>query len=84
MESTNTHKLVLYNDNTHDFLYVIACLIRFCKHEPLQAEQCALLAHTNGKCSVKNGDFIEMLEIKTDLEKLELITEIESHESYMY
>jgi ATP-dependent Clp protease adaptor protein ClpS len=84
MEGTNTHKLVLYNDNTHDFLYVIACLIRFCKHEPLQAEQCALLAHTNGKCSVKNGDFIEMLEIKTDLEKLELITEIESHESYMY
>ena len=74
----------MYNDNTHDFLYVIACLIRFCKHEPLQAEQCALLAHTNGKCSVKNGDFIEMLEIKTDLEKLELITEIESHESYMY
>jgi ATP-dependent Clp protease adaptor protein ClpS len=84
MEGTNTHKLVLYNDNTHDFLYVIACLIRFCKHEPLQAEQCALLAHTNGKCFVKNGDFIEMLEIKTDLEKLELITEIESHESYMY
>lgn len=84
MEDTNTHKLVLYNDNTHDFLYVIACLIRFCEHEPLQAEQCAVIAHKNGKCPVKNGDYLKMLELKTDLETLELVTEIEAHESHMY
>jgi ATP-dependent Clp protease adaptor protein ClpS len=84
MEDTKTHKLVLYNDDTHDFLYVIACLIRYCKHEPLQAEQCALITHNNGKCSVKTGDYLEMLELKTDLEDLELVTEIESYESYMH
>ena len=84
MEDTKTHKLVLYNDDHHDFLYVTACLIRYCKHEPLQAEQCALIAHNNGKCSVKTGDYIEMLELKTDLESLELVTEIESYESYLY
>lgn len=84
MEDTKTHKLVLYNDDHHDFLYVIACLIRFCKHEPLQAEQCALITHNNGKCSVKTGDYIEMLELKADLESLELVTEIESYESYLY
>lgn len=84
MEDTKTHKLVLYNDNVHDFLYVVACLIRFCKHEPLQAEQCAIIAHNHGKCSVKSGDFLEMLEIKTNLENLDLKTEIQTHESYMH
>jgi ATP-dependent Clp protease adaptor protein ClpS len=84
MEDTKTHKLVLYNDDHHDFLYVIACLIRFCKHEPLQAEQCALIADSTGKCSVKSGDFLEMLELKTNFEDLDLKTDIEAYESYMH
>jgi ATP-dependent Clp protease adaptor protein ClpS len=84
MEDTKTHKLVLYNDDIHDFLYVVACLIRFCNHEPLQAEQCAIIADSNGKCSVKTGDFLEMLELKTNFETLDLITEIEAYESYMH
>jgi len=84
MEDVKTHKLVLHNDNVHDFLYVVACLMRYCKHEPIQAEQCALITHEKGKCSVKSGDFIEMLELKTNLEELELLTEIEAYESYMY
>jgi ATP-dependent Clp protease adaptor protein ClpS len=84
MEDTKTHKLVLYNDNVHDFMYVVACLIRFCKHEPLQAEQCAIIAHNKGKCSVKTGDFLEMLELKSNLENLELKTDIEEYESYMH
>jgi ATP-dependent Clp protease adaptor protein ClpS len=84
MEDTKTHKLVLYNDNEHDFLYIVACLIKFCRHEPLQAEQCAVIAHNKGKCSVKSGDFLELFELKTDLEDLELKTEIEAYESYMY
>jgi ATP-dependent Clp protease adaptor protein ClpS len=84
MENTKTHELVLYNDNHHDFIYVMACLIRFCEHEPLQAEQCALITHNVGKCSVKTGEFLEMLEIKTNFEELELKTEIEAYESYMH
>jgi ATP-dependent Clp protease adaptor protein ClpS len=84
MEDTKTHKLVLYNDDTHDFLYVVACLIRHCKHEPLQAEQCAIIADGTGKCSVKSGDFLDMLEIKNELESLDLLTEIEAYESYMH
>ena len=84
MEDTKTHKLVLYNDDVHDFLYVTACLIRYCKHEPLQAEQCAVITHNVGKCSVKSGDFLELLEIKNELESLDLLTEIEAYESYMH
>jgi ATP-dependent Clp protease adaptor protein ClpS len=84
MADTKTHKLVLYNDSIHDFLYVIACLVRYCKHDPVQAEQCAIIVHNVGKCSVKSGGYLDMLELKTDLEGLELVTEIESYESHLY
>jgi ATP-dependent Clp protease adaptor protein ClpS len=84
MEDTKTHKLVLYNDDSNNFLYVIACLIRYCKHEPLQAEQCALITHNVGKCTIKSGDFMEMAAIKEELEDLELVTEVETYESYMH
>lgn len=84
MEDTKTHKLVLYNDDQNDYLYVIACLIRYCKHEPVQAEQCAVIAHNKGKCSVKSGDYLEMLDIQSDLDEFKLNTEIETYESYMH
>jgi ATP-dependent Clp protease adaptor protein ClpS len=74
----------LHNDDVHDFLYVIACLIRFCNHDATQAEQCAITVHNRGKCSVKSGNFLEMLEIKNDLEDLELKTEIEEYEGHLY
>jgi ATP-dependent Clp protease adaptor protein ClpS len=84
MEDTKTHKLVLYNDDHNDYLYVIACLIRYCKHEPVQAEQCAVIAHNKGKCSVKSGDYLDMLDIQSDLDEFKLNTEIEAYESYMH
>lgn len=84
MEDTKTHKLVLYNDSVNDYAYIMACLIRFCKHEPIQAEQCAIIAHNVGKCSVKSGDYLEMLEIKSTFEALQIKSEIEIYESYMH
>ena len=84
MEDVKTHKLVLHNDDVHDFLYVVACLMRYCKHEPLQAEQCAIITHEKGKCSVKSGDFLEMFELKNNLEELDLITEIEEYEGHLH
>jgi ATP-dependent Clp protease adaptor protein ClpS len=84
MENNYSHKLVLYNDDQHDFLYVIACLIRYCQHDPVQAEQCAIIAHSKGKCAVKSGIFLELFDIKNDLEELDLKTEIEIYESYMH
>lgn len=84
MADTNTYKLVLYNDDSHDFLYVIACLIKYCDHQPLQAEQCAIITHNTGKCSVKSGDYLEMFELQSNFEDLDLKTEIESYESYMH
>ena len=48
--------LVLYNDDVNTFDFVIETLIKVCRHERIQAEQCAYLVHYTGRCSVKNGD----------------------------
>jgi ATP-dependent Clp protease adaptor protein ClpS len=84
MEDIKTHGLTLYNDNIHDFGYIMSCLVKFCGHDPQQAEQCATIAHFNGKCNIKNGDFLDILDIHTNFERMEVRTEIESYESSMY
>ncbi len=48
--------LVLHNDDVHSFDYVIECLIEVCDHEPETAEQCALITHYNGKCTISYSD----------------------------
>lgn len=47
--------LYLHNDDFNTFNHVIECLIAYCDHQQLQAEQCALIVHNNGKCEVKRG-----------------------------
>lgn len=50
-------QLVLYNDDFNTFDWVIESLIKVCKHQLEQAEQCAHIVHFNGKCAVKDGDY---------------------------
>ncbi|MEQ9443871.1 MAG: ATP-dependent Clp protease adaptor ClpS [Cyclobacteriaceae bacterium] len=52
--------LVVLNDDYNTFDHVISTLIRVCKHTPEQAEQCTLIIHYKGKCSVKRGSFEEL------------------------
>lgn len=54
------NEIVVYNDEVNTFDHVIECLIYACDHEPLQAEQCTLLIHYKGKCSVKSGSFEDL------------------------
>lgn len=54
------HELVLYNDEVNTFDHVIETLILVCKHTSIQAEQCALLVHYKGKCTVKSGTFDDL------------------------
>lgn len=49
------HELVLFNDDVNTFDHVIDTLIAVCDHSPEQAEQCSLIVHYNGKCTVKSG-----------------------------
>jgi ATP-dependent Clp protease adaptor protein ClpS len=54
------YEIVLHNDDVNTFDHVIETLIRVCKHDALQAEQCALLVHYKGKCTVKTGTIEEL------------------------
>ena len=54
------HQIILYNDDFNTFDHVIECLINICDHTPLQAEQCTLIVHYKGKCSVKSGTLIDL------------------------
>jgi len=84
MEENKPYKLIMYNDDENSFHYIIACLIRKCGHDPIQAEQCATIAHHNGKCHVKSGAFDEVYEMSTILDSLGIISEIEINESHMH
>jgi ATP-dependent Clp protease adaptor protein ClpS len=50
------NEIVLYNDDVNTFDHVIDTLIRVCKHTSEQAEQCAILVHYKGQCTVKTGE----------------------------
>ena len=56
----DTYELVLYNDDVNTFDHVIETLIRVCEHTPIQAEQCAILVHYKGQCTVKSGGLEEL------------------------
>jgi len=49
--------LVVFNDDFNTFEHVTSTLVKVCKHEKNQAEQCTLLIHYKGKCKVKEGSF---------------------------
>ena len=57
IETTDLMDLVVFNDDVNTFDHVIKTLIRVCKHTNEQAEQCTLIIHYKGKCTVKNGTF---------------------------
>lgn len=52
--------LVVFNDDVNTFEHVSNILIKVCKHSSEQAEQCTLLIHYKGKCTVKTGSFTEL------------------------
>ena len=70
------NEIVLYNDDVNTFDHVIDTLIRVCDHNSEQAEQCAILVHYKGKCTVKTGSFDELKPQCTQLLEAGLSAEI--------
>lgn len=54
-EVLTQNEIVLYNDEVNTFDHVIETLIYACDHTAEQAEQCSLIVHYKGKCTVKTG-----------------------------
>lgn len=52
-----SHNLIVFNDDFNTFDHVIDSLVKVCKHQPLQAEQCTYIVHYQGRCEVKSGDY---------------------------
>jgi ATP-dependent Clp protease adaptor protein ClpS len=59
-QTVKSHILVLFDDNVNTFDHVIDLLVKVCKHDSVQAEQCATLVHYKGKCDVKNGPYKDL------------------------
>lgn len=72
----NLNEIVLFNDDVNTFDHVIDTLIRVCKHTAEQAEQCAIIVHYKGKCTVKTGTFEELKPQCTQLLEAGLSAEI--------
>ena len=69
--------LVLWNDDVHTFDYVIKALVDICRHTEEQAEQCAILVHCHGKCTIKHGSYSELLPMHQALLEKQLTSEIQ-------
>tara|TARA_R110000868_G_C10689376_1_gene748162 strand:- start:110 stop:385 length:276 start_codon:yes stop_codon:yes gene_type:complete len=59
-ETVKQHEIVLFNDEVNTFDHVIETLIGVCDHTPEQAEQCSIIVHHNGKCTVKTGEYDDL------------------------
>ncbi|MDB4324015.1 ATP-dependent Clp protease adaptor ClpS [Crocinitomicaceae bacterium] len=76
-ELVDLKDLIVYNDDVNSFDHVIESLIKVCKHDNLQAEQCTWMVHYKGKCQVKRGEYSELEPQCTALLDLGITAEIE-------
>jgi ATP-dependent Clp protease adaptor protein ClpS len=70
------NEIVIYNDDVNTFDHVIETLMRVCSHTSEQAEQCSLIIHYKGKCTVKTGPIKELVPQCTQLLEAGLSAEI--------
>ncbi len=54
------NEIVLFNDDVNTFDHVIETLVDVCNHTFEQAEQCSILVHYKGKCTVKTGAYNDL------------------------
>lgn len=67
LDSITGKQLIVHNDNVNSFDWVIQSFVEVLKHSHTQAEQCAMIIHYKGKCSVKDGSYDELEPYKDTL-----------------
>jgi len=75
-ETVDQREIVLFNDDVNTFDHVISTLVNVCEHTFEQAEQCSLIVHYNGKCTVKTGEYPELKPRCAKLQEAGLSAEI--------
>lgn len=76
IQEEKKHEIVLHNDDVNTFDYVIDSLVSVCDHTLEQAEQCSVLVHYKGKCTVKTGQYKDLEPRCSKLLQLGLSAEI--------
>ena len=76
LEDKSKYSLILHNDDHNTFDHVIEALVEICGHDPVQAEQCALIAHHKGSCEIKSGMKKKLLSMQAGLLNRNLSCEI--------
>lgn len=77
-QTTNgSSSIILWNDDVNSFDWVIESLVDVLGQNKLQAEQCAMMVHNNGKCSVKTGWIEDLEPLARKLERRDLTITIE-------
>ena len=64
IDSLIESQLIVYNDDVNTFDDVIDALVAVCEHTPEQAEQCTLIIHYKGKCTVKMGKYEDLVPMR--------------------
>lgn len=59
-DTIKQNEIILFNDDVNTFDHVINTLIHACDHTPEQAEQCSIIVHYKGKCTVKTGPYEDL------------------------
>lgn len=72
----DVYKIILWNDDVNTFDYVIEALVEICGHTLEQAEQCTMLVHYKGKCTVKTGSLEKLKPMHQKLLSRSLTSEI--------
>ena len=75
-QEEHLNEIVLFNDDVNTFDHVIESLVAICNHSHEQAEQCALLVHYKGKCTVKTGSYDELEPLRSRLLEVGLSAEL--------
>ena len=70
-------RVILYNDDIHTFDEVIGQLVKATGCSVPQAEAYAWTAHVKGKVAVYQGTFEDCLRVKSVLDEIALISEIQ-------
>ncbi len=76
VQENTEHQIVVFNDDVNTFDHVIDTLIYACDHTPEQAEQCSIIIHYKGKCTVKTGSYKDLEPQCTMLLQADLSAEI--------
>lgn len=68
--------LMLFNDDVNSFQDVIKALVEVCGHDPVQAEQCAVIVHFKGGFEIKSGSTAVLRSMSRSLNKRGLNTRV--------